>query len=361
MNRFSFSLPSLSGFGAGRRSRPAVGIDLGSRRIKAAMLEERAGALVLTRLVDEAIPGAFIAGSDVLDPEGLSEELRRIAGDYGLSRSEAVIMVGGENVIVKRLQVPRSPRDQAWRQLPANPLFVKMLPGDPQNLHYDLDVLDPDGRDLHMNVLVAIAKKDAIRLRQKVVVDAGMSVRAVDVDAFALFNVAKHCMPAALERAAILNIGHEASLLLVIEDGQPVLARHLPVGLSQLVEHFGHSSLLPIDEMEKILFHGNAVSMHPEAFNVWIKSLASEFQLSVGQFTRGRGKSLDVYVCGGGGRVESVPSLLQAAVGGKVSLFNPLDHFRTDGAAQGVGGGRGRKTEGATYAIAIGLALRAVE
>jgi type IV pilus assembly protein PilM len=352
-------LSSFSGFRS-NKPRPTVGVDIGSRRLKAAAIEERAGALVITRLIDEPIPGALISGSDVLDPEGLSEEISKIASEYDIHRADAVLMVGGEHVIVKRLQVPRVARDQAWRQLPVNPAFIKMLPGDPQNLNYDLDILDPEGRDLHMQVLVAVARKDAIRVRQKVLVDAGMQVKAVDVDAFALFNVAKHCMPD-IERAAILNIGHDASLLVVIEDGIPALSRHLPVGMAQLVEGFHSGGLMPVEEMEKVLFFGNAVSMHPEAFQNWVKLLASEYQLSVGQFTRGRGRgSLDLFICGGGGRVDSLPDLIQSAVGGAVRLFNPLDHFRLDSTAQPVGG-RARKAEGAGYALAIGLALRTIE
>lgn len=345
-------LSSLLGGGRLGKGAPAIGIDLGSRRIKLAVVVAAEQGIVVDRLAELLVPPAMASGGAILDPEGLTEELARLFAEIEVRKPHVTLMVGGNDTFVRRLAMPRMSPQEALRQLPHNQSL--RLPIDPANNKLDIFVLDPDGDPNTMQTLIVAARKESILVRQRIAIEAGATLHAVDVDAFALFNVFEHCHSELLrDRATLVEVGYEKSLIVVVDRGSPSVARNAHIGISHLIEHLGTSNLFP-DEAERILRSDNPPAIYSDAFRAWSDRLLEEVRRSAGA-GRSEAHTGPLYICGGGATIDGLASFLRDRIEGPVSVFDPLATIPTSSNVKLRGHG-----EGASYALAIGLALRQV-
>ena len=82
-----------------------VGLDIGSKAIKAAEIVESKKGFALSKfgMVDLA-PGLIEDGA-IKDPEAVAEVLRGLFKSYGIKNRNVAISVGGYSVIVKKIRV----------------------------------------------------------------------------------------------------------------------------------------------------------------------------------------------------------------------------------------------------------------
>jgi len=295
----------------------------------------------------------MVAGNEILDAEGLTEELLRLFDNAALKRISATIAVGGNDVFIRRVSMPRMGYQEALQQLPKNQSI--RIPVDVKNNKLDIHITDPRGDGASMQVLIVAAKKEAITLRQKVLIEAGATIHSVDIDAFALFNVFAHLHgEIAKERATLVDIGHESALIVVLDRGFPAVARRAYVGVSHLIEKLGDGNLMP-DEAEQVLRSDNPPAIYPEAFHGWGEQLVEELTRSAGAVTRGDAHTGPIYLSGGGALIDGMGEFLRDRSGSHVAVFDPLT-----GIDAGKDLGLSHEQDGAMYALAIGLALRQV-
>ena len=96
------------------------------------------------------------------------------------------------------------------------------VPFDIKNVELDFQILDPLEEGLQMQVLLVAAKREFVDHKVSLLLDAGVSPAAIDVDAFALHNAFAHNHPEAMRGiVALVNIGHETTNVNILEDGDP--------------------------------------------------------------------------------------------------------------------------------------------
>lgn len=358
----SIKLPGLgesesAGSGLGRSATP-VGLDMGGQRIKLAALKPGGGPPRLTHLIERPVPQGVVRGTRVVDTEAMSDELHRIIDETGIRGPEIALHIGGGDVQVKRVAMQRMAREEALRQVPTHPQ-LKAASGDVEGMQYDLVILDPQAEGASMDVLAVTAKKDVVEARQKAVMDAGAIIHAVDVDALALFNVFAHCFPDRKSgRVVLLHIGHESSMIVVLNSGAPALVRHIYAGVGNLIEQVGRGGgAMGGDAAREALFTSNPAVIYPGAFGEWVGSLSEEVHRSARAIARGESDPVGaVYLSGGGALMEGLASQIEERLRAPVHMLDPLEvvpqpeGFRPQPAQQGV-----------SFALAIGLALRQVD
>lgn len=339
----------LSGFPLGKRA-TAVGLDIGSRHLKVAVLAATERGIVIEQVAERALPPAMVSGTTILDPEGVTEEVVRLFEEMNIRRPRVTTMVGGNDVFVRRVAMQRMGVQEAIRQLPQNQSL--RLPIDPAQNKLDLVILDPQADTPTMQTLVVAARKESISIRQRIILEARAALHAVDVDAFALFNVFEHCHADLLkERATLVEIGYETSIIVIVDRGLLSVARHADLGVSHLIEQLSSSNMLP-NEAEHILRSSNPPAIYPDAFRVWGGRLLDEVRRSMSGF-RNEGNIGPIYISGGGARIDGLAAFLQDRIDTPVSVFDPFTSM-TVGTNVSLRGNR----DGATYALAVGLALR---
>src|SRR3954464_7641180 len=105
-----------------------------------------------------------------------------------------------------------------------------------------------------MDVLLVAAKRELIEAKQRVLEEAGLTAAVVDVDAFALHNGFEVNNPDAMTGiVGLLNIGHDVTNIILLEEGVPILTRDIAVGTRRLREDLMRERGLAADEADKLL------------------------------------------------------------------------------------------------------------
>lgn len=335
------------------RSGRGVGIDIGNYAIKLAILSNNRGRVRIEQLASVPIPPSMISSGLILDGEGLTEEIAGLFQRAGVRRDRVVLAVGGNDVFVRRVSIPRMSYAEAVRQIPQNSSLKLGI--DPESHKVDIHIIDPDGQGATMLAIVVAARKDAIENRQRVVLDAGAMVHAVDVGVFAIFNAFAYCHSDSVQlRCTLLDIGHESSQIVILDRGAPAVARTVDVGVSHLIEQLSANSLLP-EEAKRVIRSSNPPAIYEDVFRSWSESLIEQVRRSAASISRRESDTGPIYLTGGGAGIDGLAPFIQSLAGSSVSVFNPLrvlDYneagFPSDG------------QHGSSFALAIGLALRQV-
>ncbi len=190
----------------GRRSDPAlVGLDIQpgfvaavQARVNGSILAERAAALPLA--------ADTVRDGEVVDEGALSEVLRELFKDSGLSK-RVRIGVANQRTVLRTLELPAltdekelaaAVRFQAQDQVPM-PLNNAVLDFHPLGI-----VETPEGP--RQRVVLVAAQRDMVERLLNAVRNAGLSPEGVDLSAFALIRSLYHSGSAEDERVLYLNV-----------------------------------------------------------------------------------------------------------------------------------------------------------
>ena len=164
-----------------------VGLDIGSRSIKAAEIVDtkRGPTLKHFGIVDIA-HGAIEEGT-INDPESVAESIRQLFKSYNIKESNVAVSIGGYSVIVKKINVQTMAEEQLQETIHFE--AEQYIPFDISDVNLDFQILgENESNPSQMNVFLVAAKKDMVNDYINLVNLAGLNPCIVDVEAFALQN-----------------------------------------------------------------------------------------------------------------------------------------------------------------------------
>jgi len=297
-------------FGLGRK-KTTVGLDIGSGFIKAAVIDHSKDLPQLEKVAIAPIEGDAIVDGDVVDPTLVSDAISEMFDREGIDHKDVVIGVGGRDVIIKLIKMDRMEQSEAREVIPWE--AEQHVPFDMDNVQLDFQITDPDADGLQMTVLLVAAKRELVDNRIALLEQAGLSPRAVDVDAFALHNALEANYPAAMQGViGLVNIGHDTTTVNILDDGVPVLTRDLTFGTRALILDLQRERALTAEEANAAL-RGESMDYSLREF---LTDRAQEVARGVERATAfletneagpGIGK---LYLCGGGVGVPGLAEVL---------------------------------------------------
>ncbi len=105
-----------------------------------------------------------------------------------------------------------------------------------------------------MNVLLVAAKRDLVDAKIRILADAGVTPRIVDVDAFALHNAFEVNYPDAMRGfVGLVNVGNEVTNVNIMDNGVPILTRDLPLGTRRFSEDLQRQHGMPARDAENLI------------------------------------------------------------------------------------------------------------
>jgi type IV pilus assembly protein PilM len=179
-----------------------------------------------------------------------------------------------------------------------------------------------------MQVLLVAVKRELVDNRVSLLLDAGLSPAAIDVDAFALHNAFEHNYPQAMRGiVALVNIGHETTNVNILEDGIPLLTRDIPFGSRRVRQDLQREKGLTAEEAEDLVQGreqlgdlSSVVESSADEVGVGIER-ASAFLM-----TRQDGAGLGgIYLSGGGARIPGMSDALSNRMNLQTDLVNPFE------------------------------------
>ena len=346
-----------------RRSRPLVGLDIGSSSVKVIALSPAGEAFSLGAVGREPLPPGAIVDGAVVNQEAVAEAVRTVLTKQGVKTKEVAVSIAGNAVIVKRINLPVMSQDEL-----ASSIYweaKQYIPFDVEDVNLDYQVLGPaSGADASggQDVLLVAAKKDRIAEYGRVVEAVGCVPVVMDVDAFAVQNAYEaNYGVEATSTVALLNVGASAVNVNVLQGDRPAFTRDLAIGGNAYTEALQKELGLGFDDAE-LLKKGVPVDglTYDDAEPV-VRAVSDNLITEVGKtidFFRATASSDDltrVVLSGGASRIEG----LSEALGDRFDVpVEPLDPFRRIATDDLPLTDEARTELGPVASVAMGLAMR---
>jgi len=343
------------------RSKPVVGLDIGSSAVKAIELKKSGRGFKVTAIGVEPVPPDSIVDGAIIDAGAVTDAVRRVLQSARFKAKDVVASLSGSSVIVKKISLPvMSEADLAdsiqWEA-------EQYIPFDIQDVNLDYQILTPVAeRQGTMEVLLVAAKKDKIADYTGVVSAVGRKTVVVDVDAFALQNAFEtNYTDDAGKVVALVNAGASAININLVSNGTSLFTRDVGIGGNAFTEAVQKELGLPFEGAEDAKRGLPVDGVRPEDIRPVLHAVMENVLLEIEKtfdFFKATSASdrIDrIVVSGGASMVDEFESALRERLGTEVERFDPFRNVPIDPAAlQG-----GNAADYAPVcAVALGLALR---
>jgi type IV pilus assembly protein PilM len=343
------------------RSKPVVGLDIGSSAVKAIELKKSGRGFKVTAIGVEPVPPDSIVDGAIIDAGAVTDAVRRLLGSARFKAKDVVASLSGSSVIVKKINLPvMSEADLAdsiqWEA-------EQYIPFDIQDVNLDYQILTPVAeRQGTMDVLLVAAKKDKIADYTGVVSAVGKRAVVVDVDAFALQNAFEtNYTDDSTKVVALVNAGASAININLVSGGTSLFTRDVGIGGNAFTEAVQKELGLPFEGAEDAKRGLPVDGVRSEDVRPVLHAVMENVLLEIEKtfdFFKATSASdrIDrIVVSGGASMVEDFETALRERMGTEVERFDPFRNVPIDPAALQ---GGSAADYAPVCAVALGLALR---
>lgn len=229
----------------------AIGLDIDRGAIKAVQVSLSRGEYTLRHVGYHRLPPGTVVDGEVADDRLLAEELAEFWDAHTFGGKAVFLGLSNQKVLVRMLEFPpMSPEDL---EDAIGFEAAERVPMPPEGAVLDHVVLGPRGEPGEGDrVLVVAAQKEMVMRYTAAVRAGGLRPVGIDVKALAL---TRSTAPTEFfgdgGAAVLLDVGGEISNLVVAEGEVPVMARFVPLGLSDFVVAVAEAAELPENEAER--------------------------------------------------------------------------------------------------------------
>ena len=346
-----------------RKSKPVVGLDIGSSVLKAVELKAVGKGYRVTAFATEPIPPDSIVDGAIIDSAAVSDAIRRLFGHKAFKSKDVAASLSGNAVIVKKINLPVMSEAEL-----AESIFweaEQYIPFDIQDVNLDYQILDPGtGADSKgtMEVLLVAAKKEKIADYTGVIAQAGRVPVVVDVDAFALQNAFEANYGFDPQSVVVLlNAGASAININILSGEQSVFTRDISIGGNAYTEAVQKELNLPFESAEQLKKGQPVDGVSAEDVKPVLQAMTENVLLEIQKtfdFFKATASSdrIDrIVLSGGASRVDGFVEALESRFSTKVESFDPFMKIAFEPAKFGVDD---TTNVVPTVAVAVGLALR---
>jgi type IV pilus assembly protein PilM len=340
-----------------------VGLDIGSRSLKAAEIEETKRGRTLKRFGHTDIPPGAIEDGTINDPEAVAESIRQLLKAFYIKENNVAISIGGYSVIVKKIAVQTM--DEKQLQDTIHFEAEQYIPFDISDVNLDFQILgENETNPNQMNVFLVAAKKEMVNDYVNLANLAGLTPCIVDVEAFALQNIFEVNYDITSDNVAMIDIGASKTSLNILKGNSSVFMRDVSLGCSQINQKIISLIDCSYDEAEQLKYGKDTDRISAEDLKGIISSVVADWCTEIRRAldffysTYPDDQINKIYLSGGGANIAEFRELLAVEASAEVEAINPfrgcyIDDERFDPDYM--------KKIAPQAAISMGLAMRRVD
>jgi type IV pilus assembly protein PilM len=335
--------------------RSIVGLDIGSKFIKALQLTHKNGQYKITEFgIQEINP-------DVSIPDTINELFSR----KSFKSKRVVTSVSGRFVFVRYISMPVMSDEELSNA--AKYELGKYIPVEVDEVLHDSQKLEElaaqEGQEPEMRVLLVAAKRTFIDEHVGVLETAGLQPAVVDVDSFALGNayeLSGLVNPQAVAQGklvALVDIGASKTNINIMSDAVSYFTREFYKGGDDLTDAVSKKLSIDPKEAEALKRNpGGELEKVQECLQGVVEDVCHDVNISIDYFENQYDRKVEeVYITGGAANTPGLPEILERTVQKPVNRWNPLQFMESElskDAAQEM------QDYAPQAAIALGLAAR---
>jgi len=345
-----------------------IGVDIGSTSIKLVQLSRSRSGYELVSMAAVPLPRDAIVENTIVDSAAISEALTEALRRARPSTKNAALAVSGNAVIIKTIKMPLTTEFEMEAQIEYE--ADQYVPYDIDDVFLDFHIQGISADDPEqMDVVLVACKREIIEDYQQVLNEAGLHVKCMDCDVFALENAAEitdeHTAATGGEYAlpdenaevnALINIGANMININVLIDGRTAFVRDQFYGGQNLTEEIQKEHNISYQAAEQLKIE-NFEDIYPSALERFYIDLTSELVRSL-DFYGDRGSEFPVrklYLSGGCALLPNIATELEQRLGIDTGVLNPFDNISIPSGKFDV---ENLKKTGTMMMIPVGLALR---
>ena len=303
-----------------KKEEEVVGIDVGSYSIKIISLKNDFGQSTLNTYNIKRLP----QDEKQIEVASIIQESLK---EVDLSPQTVNLSVSGPDVIVRFITLPKMTKEQLESAL----IFEaeKYIPFNISEVVIDFIILGDASEPGQMRVLLAVAKREPVELIVKTISDLGMTVGAIDINAFAMFNAFTQANPSLEEKGvALIDLGHSHTDVLISLGKSPYFMRQIQIGGRDVNVALCRNLSIAPDKAEeyKLGAAGADKEEVTQAVQQVLDDIIKEVQLSFGYFENSSNVPISGIYCSGGMTYgEGVIEYLSEKMSMELKKWNPIE------------------------------------
>lgn len=308
-----------------------IGLDIGSSSIKFVELKNKRGRVYVHQVGLVPLAPETIVEGAIIDNFDLINTIKQLISAYRIKNRRVAISVSGTPVIVKRLTLAYMTDKELEQTIDWE--VERYLPFDLSEVNIDYHVLKSDEGKNQMDVLIAAVKKEIIEEYLSVVSEAGLELRVVDVDAFAVENAYANAYGHEENETCVLaNIGASLMNLNIVSEGETMFTRDIALGGDNFTKEIQKQIGNTFEEAEQLKIGGKLDSAQEiiveNVLNMAKNSLANEIMKSINFYNSTfEGKEVNKIVLSGGtALMEGLAQHIQSNLNIPTSVLNPFEN-----------------------------------
>jgi type IV pilus assembly protein PilM len=340
-----------------------IGLDIGSRSIKAAEITETKRGLSLTRFGIVDIAHGAIEEGTINDPETVAESIKQLFKSYHIKENNVAVSIGGYSVIVKKISVQTMDEEKLQETIHFE--AEQYIPFDISDVNLDFQILgESESNPGQMNVFLVAAKKEMVNDYINLVNLAGLNPCIVDVEAFALQNTFEANYDMQSENTALIDIGASKTSLNILKGNSSLFMRDVSLGCGQINQKIMSLIECSFEEAEQLKYGDKPDRLTQEDLKGIVSSVVTDWCTEIRRAldffysTYPEDQIKRIILSGGGANIEEFRELLATEASAEVESINPFKNFEID-----------KKNFDDTFikqiapqaAISMGLAMRKVD
>lgn len=302
--------------------KPSLGLDIGTSACKFIELIPKDNTFEVQNWAVESIQGGNVG-----------ESIKKVLGKFNIQSKSISTSLCGQGTLIRYIEMPRMSLDDLRNSFHIE--ADRYFPFPQDQIYTDCFILDPKSKGNKMTVLVAVAKKELVEKRIKLLTDLGLQTQFVGINSIALANVFSVLKQKVGQKnelfdegqdggaVAVLDFGETTSNLVVLKDGLPRFTRDIFLGGKELNKRISNVLGVSLDEAERIKRQSN-VDMETilNACDSILLNLISEVRLSYDYFvTENNMQVSKLYLTGG---TSSLPKIAEFF---SKNLEMPVDYW----------------------------------
>ena len=336
-------------------ARNIVGLDIGSRFVKAVQLSEASGHYKITEFgIAEISPQVSVA--DVVG---------ELFSKKAFKTKRVVTSVSGRFVFVRYISMPVMTDEELVNA--AKYELGKYIPVEVDEVLHDSQKLEElaaqEGQEPEMRVLLVAAKRTFIDEHVGILEGAGLQPAILDVDSFALGNayeLSGQINPQAIAAGkliALVDIGASKTNINIMSDSISYFTREFYKGGDDLTDAISKKLSVEAKEAENFKRNpGGEMDKLQDAAGGVMEDICHDINISIDYYENQYEKKVEeIFITGGAANTPGLSETLERTVQKPVNKWNPLQYLEAElskDSSQEI------QDHAAQAAIALGLASR---
>lgn len=318
-----------------RKKDHLVGLDIGSRTIKASEIIETKKGRTLEKFGMIDIDSGLIEEGSIREPEVVAGSIRQLYQSQGFREHSVAIAIGGYSVIVKKINVQTMSEEQLQESIHFE--AEQYIPFDISDVNLDFQILGENEHNPNqMSVLLVAAKKEMVNDYVNLAQLAGLNPCIIDVDAFALQNIFEVNYDTKNENVALIDIGASKTSLNILKGNASVFMRDVSLGCGQINQKIAAIADCTLDEADSLKFGDSGDKISQEDLSDIISSVVSDWCTEIRRAldffysTYPEEQIKKIVLSGGGGSIKEFRQLLAVETSAEVQTINPFENILYD-------------------------------